>query len=243
MAVPSKRRGFQGVAIALAALGALAASVQTLLPAFISAGRSPVLGLAAAPQRSRQARVARASAADDAPELVSEHGADYSALKGALEKGDFREADAETRRLLIELAGPAAKTRGWVYFTEVRSIADADMNTIDNLWQHFSGGKFGFVPQRKVWQRCRGQFDKFALEVSWFTDNWQNRNWPDEFVYSLDAPKGHLPLTNCIRGAQVLQEVLSHKAYDNKKVVTSSASTVQRAPAASTEKRSALAML
>jgi len=174
---------------------------------------------------------------------VSEHGADYSALKGALEKGDFREADAETRRLLIELAGPAAKTRGWVYFTEVRSIADADMNTIDNLWQHFSGGKFGFVPQRKVWQRCRGQFDKFALEVSWFTDNWQNRNWPDEFVYSLDAPKGHLPLTNCIRGAQVLQEVLSHKAYDNKKVVTSSASTVQRAPAASTEKRSALAML
>eukprot|EP00438_Fugacium_kawagutii_P002649 Skav201700 [mRNA] locus=scaffold641:977813:978963:- [translate_table: standard] len=33
-------------------------------------------------------------------------------------------------------------------------------------------------------------------------DTWKNRNWPDEFIYSVEAPVGHLPLTNCIRGAQ-----------------------------------------
>jgi len=195
------------------------------------------------PQRSRVTRVPRAGAVAEAPQLLSQIGVDYSELKDLLEEGDFRGADAETRRLLIELAGPAAKARGWVYFTEVRNIPDTDMETIDSLWQHFSGGKFGFRPQRKVWRQCRGQFDKFALEVSWFTDNWQNRNWPDEFVYSLDAPQGHLPLTNCIRGAQVLQEIMAHQAYAKKKVATSSASTSQRGPEASTEKRSALSML
>jgi hypothetical protein len=180
---------------------------------------------------------------EEAPQLVTELGVDYSRLRDLLEVKDFKEADAETRRLLIELAGPAATKRGWVYFNEVRSIPDADMQTIDTLWQHFSGGKFGFVPQRKVWRQCREQFDKFALEVSWFTDNWQNRNWPDEFVYSLDAPRGHLPLTNCIRGAQVLQEILNHEAYVKKKVVTSTTSTSQRNSQASTKKRSALEML
>merc|ERR1719440_2007310 len=113
-----------------------------MLPAFTA---GPLM-----PQKSRQTRVPRASAAEEAPLLVSELGVDYSKLKEALQASDFKEADAETRRLLIELAGPAAKTRGWVYFTEVRNIPDADMETIDSLWQHFSGGKFGFVPQRKV---------------------------------------------------------------------------------------------
>merc|ERR1719343_1699043 len=196
-----------------------------MLPAF-SVGRGRPRGPMML-QGSRKTHVPRASVVEEAPQLVTEQGVDYSKLKEALQASDFKEADAETRRLLIELAGPAARTRGWVYFTEVRNIPDADMETIDSLWQHFSGGKFGFVPQRKVWRQCREQFDKFALEVSWFTDNWQNRNWPDEFVYGLDAPRGHLPLTNCIRGAQVLQEILAHPAYAKKKVATHSTGSSQ----------------
>jgi hypothetical protein len=240
-AVSSRRRSYQGVAVALAAAGAFAGALQTMLLAF-SAGRGNSRG-PMMPQTPRRTNVPRASVVEEAPQLVTELGVDYSRLRDLLEVKDFKEADAETRRLLIELAGPAATKRGWVYFNEVRSIPDADMQTIDTLWQHFSGGKFGFVPQRKVWRQCREQFDKFALEVSWFTDNWQNRNWPDEFVYSLDAPRGHLPLTNCIRGAQVLQEILNHEAYVKKKVVTSTTSTSQRNSQASTKKRSALEML
>ena len=36
-------------------------------------------------------------------------------------------------------------------------------------------------------------------------DTWKNRNWPDEFIYNVEAPVGHLPLTNCIRGAQAFR--------------------------------------
>jgi len=173
-------------------------------------------------------------------------GADFSKLEEVLKEKDFKAADAETRRLLIELGGEAAVKRGWVYFAEVRKIEEQDMDAMETLWQHYSEGRFGFSPQRKIWKRVRGQFDKFAEEVSWFTDTWKNRNWPDEFIYTLEAPVGHLPLTNCIRGAQVLEELLSHPAIENRK-----AAAVKARPAKSTDdddepqsgKRSPLSML
>lgn len=37
------------------------------------------------------------------------------------------------------------------------------------------------------------------------------RKWPMEFIYSAEeAPKGHLPLTNALRGTQLLQAILEH---------------------------------
>lgn len=167
----------------------------------------------------RLGRLAANHSEAGAPSLESEKGVDFTVLRDLLQVGDFKAADAESRRLLIELAGEAALCRGWVYFAEVRRIPVTDFNTLDNLWQFYSKGKFGFVAQRKIWRSCRGQFDKFAEEVSWFTEKWTNRNWPDDFIYNLDAPVGHLPLTNCIRGAQVLQELLSHPALENKKAL------------------------
>ncbi len=59
--------------------------------------------------------------------IKSVHGAqvgmDYTALRDFLAAGKFREAEDETRALLIRLAGEGAVKRGWVYFTEVRNCA------------------------------------------------------------------------------------------------------------------------
>lgn len=49
-------------------------------------------------------------------------GQDFSKLKSLLADGDFQAADDETRDLLIQLAGPDAVKRKWVYFTEVRPV-------------------------------------------------------------------------------------------------------------------------
>jgi len=187
------------------------------------AGAAAGLVASARPRRGvRQSRLVLA-AGKEAPALISKLDIDYAALRDTLEAKDFKAADAETRRLLIVAAGDAAVKRGWVYFSEVKRIPEEDMTTIDGLWSHYSKGKFGFVAQRKVWKQCRAQFDKFAEEVSWFTDKWQNRNWPDEFIYDLTAPAGHLPLTNCIRGAQVLSEIMDHPAYQKKKATQKTA--------------------
>lgn len=44
-------------------------------------------------------------------------GRDYEPLREALRAGDFEKADDITRNELIQLAGPGAVKRGWVYFT------------------------------------------------------------------------------------------------------------------------------
>ena len=40
------------------------------------------------------------------------------------------------------------------------------------------------------------------------------RKWPQEFQYTVDAPKGHLPLTNCLRGTQLFKAILEHPAFE-----------------------------
>jgi len=206
----------------LAAVSALAtAALQGLVASRRKAQRT---------MRSKLTRCADESENAEAEvSLASDAGVDYTKLKDLLSAGDFKEADAETRRLLIELAGKEAVKRGWVYFAEVRAISVTDMTTIDTLWQEYSGGKFGYSKQRKFWRQCRGDFAKFAEKVSWFTGKWENRNWPDEFIYDTTAPEGHLPLTNCIRGAQVLQELMDHPAFEQKKTARSASKVVAAA--------------
>eukprot|EP00930_Biecheleria_cincta_P004892 TRINITY_DN105820_c0_g1_i1.p1 TRINITY_DN105820_c0_g1~~TRINITY_DN105820_c0_g1_i1.p1 ORF type:complete len:311 (+),score=56.21 TRINITY_DN105820_c0_g1_i1:55-987(+) len=217
---------------------------------------SGALAVATAGRRKRTQRIARrqssaavsqASSADleDGLTLESDLGIDYSKLRDLLCAKEFKAADAETRSLLIKMSGEEAVKRGWIYWAEVRRIPEKDMSTLEGLWQFCSDGRFGFAQQHKIWKKQRGQFDKFALEVSWFTDTWTNRNWPDEFVYTMEAPVGHLPLTNCIRGAQVLQELLDHPAVASKKAVAVQKTTSPAAESSDEkpQRRSALSML
>lgn len=40
------------------------------------------------------------------------------------------------------------------------------------------------------------------------------RKWPAEFNYSVDAPKGHLPLTNALRGTRLFEAIMEHEAFN-----------------------------
>ena len=82
-------------------------------------------------------------------------GIDWAPLRTALAASDFRAADDEHRARLIALAGPAAVARGWVYFSEVKSMPATDLRVMDALWRAASGGKFGFSAQREVRERRR----------------------------------------------------------------------------------------
>mgnify|MGYP007096449857 CR=1 FL=1 len=39
------------------------------------------------------------------------------------------------------------------------------------------------------------------------------RKWPGEFKYEAGAAKGHLPLTNALRGTQLFEAILEHPAF------------------------------
>lgn len=145
-------------------------------------------------------------------------GVEYTQLRDFLKAGEWRQAEDETRALLIKLAGPDAVKRGWVYFTEVPPISVDDFQTLDNLWRAASNGRFGFSVQREMWTQSQKRWAKFFKQIDWTQgENNVYRKWPGEFNYSIDAPRGHLPLTNALRGTQLFQAILEHPAFDKQK--------------------------
>jgi hypothetical protein len=144
--------------------------------------------------------------------LKSEKAIDYQQIQILLAKQDFEEADRVTSKKLCEVAGAGALARGWLYFTEIKSIPISDLQTINQLWLVYSEGKFGFSVQRKIWLSLGKGWEKFWLKIGWKKDGSFTR-YPNEFMWSLDAPRGHLPLSNQLRGNKTMQAIFSHPAW------------------------------
>lgn len=144
--------------------------------------------------------------------LRSEREIDYAPLQQLLAQQDFQAADRLTLLKQCELAGPATVQRKWLYFTEVENFPVTDLQTIDTLWRLHSEGKFGFSVQRELWLSLGKDFNKLWGKIGWKTGN----NWtryPNEFIWDLSAPRGHLPLTNQLRGVRVFSSLLNHPAW------------------------------
>jgi hypothetical protein len=146
---------------------------------------------------------------------------DHSPLRDALAAGKFEEADQIHRDSLIDLAGLAAQNRGYVYFSEAHTIPIEDMKTLDSLWSKYSDGKFGFAVQKRLWNRSGKKWTEFFRSIDWVRGEddsyvrWNALGSGDsDFVYSTEAKPGHLPLTNTLRGTQLLEKILSHPAFD-----------------------------
>ncbi|MCS7031854.1 MAG: GUN4 domain-containing protein [Gloeomargarita sp. SKYG116] len=143
--------------------------------------------------------------------LQSAQGEDYRPLLDLILSEQWQAADTWTRQQLCKLAG--VEGRAWLYFTEVRRLPATDLQTMDALWRLYSLGKFGFQVQRRVWLGCGRNWDKFWRAIGWYKDNTWPR-YPDEFVWNLSAPAGHLPLWDQKRGVRSLEALLLHPAWE-----------------------------
>jgi hypothetical protein len=144
--------------------------------------------------------------------LRSERDIDYAPLQQLLTQQDFQAADQMTLEKLCQLAGPQAIQRKWLYFTEVERFPVTDLQTLNTLWFVHSEGKFGYAVQREIWLGLGKDWEKLWTQIGWKTDN----NWtryPNEFTWSLEAPPGHLPLSNQLRGVRVINSLLCHPAW------------------------------
>ncbi|MEM9153409.1 MAG: GUN4 domain-containing protein [Cyanobacteria bacterium P01_F01_bin.33] len=137
---------------------------------------------------------------------------DFQDVQLLLAAEDYEEADRLTNQKLCELAGVAAAKRGWLYFSEVSKIPSEALQTIDALWVKYSDGRFGYSVQRKIWLGVGKNWERFWPEIGWKTGIYWTR-YPGEFVWNKSAPKGHLPLSNQLRGVQVLERLLTHIAW------------------------------
>lgn len=136
-------------------------------------------------------------------------GLDYAGLQRHLMLGEFEAADRLTSQHLRQLAGAAAEARGYVYFSEVPAIPAQDLESLDRLWVVFSRGRFGFSVQGRLLRACGGQWERLWPRLGWKQGGVWTR-YPGSFTWSLEAPEGHMPLINQLRGVRLMDALLAH---------------------------------
>jgi len=138
------------------------------------------------------------------PEMVSAKGVDYRRLRDLLKAGKWQEADQETADRMCEVAGRTQE--GWLRSEDIDRFPCEDLRTIDQLWVHFSDGKFGLSVQAKIYRELGGtrEYDekvwqKFGDRVGWRVGgNWLNYS---DFGFLIPLlPRALLPRARLPRG-------------------------------------------
>lgn len=138
-------------------------------------------------------------------------GADYTKLNNLLAAGDFKAADLETWEKMLWVA--KQEKEGWLYTSDIEKFPCKDLRSINRLWLHHSGGKYGFSVQKQIWIDVRGRpgdynpeeynkdaYIRFAERVGWKVKRvgieWKSY---DELTWDLRGERGHLPTAKNVR--------------------------------------------
>ncbi|MFM5956570.1 MAG: GUN4 domain-containing protein, partial [Dolichospermum sp.] len=97
---------------------------------------------------------------------------DYRKLRDLLKAGKWKEADQETRRVMLCVG--EREREGWLDINSIDNFPCADLRTIDQLWVKYSNGRFGFSVQKRIYQGLGGTrefkgeiWEKFGDKVGW----------------------------------------------------------------------------
>lgn len=142
-------------------------------------------------------------------EAPSAAGLDYTGLQRALAEQRFEEADRLTSEHLRQLAGAAAEQRGYVYYSEVAPIPALDLQSLDRLWVSYSQGRYGFSVQLRLLRSVNRRWEQLWPRIGWKQAGIWTR-YPGSFTWTLEAPEGHMPLINQLRGVRLMDALLNH---------------------------------
>lgn len=142
------------------------------------------------------------------PILQSARGVDYRKLEDLLKRQNWKEADEETFKVMLQAAA-ANRTKGrgrlltnLIDLKDIDNFPCEDLRTIDRLWVHYSNGRFGFSVQAKIYRDLGGTrvynenvWNAFGDRVGWrkglpFMKEWISYK---DVTFDLKAPQGHLP--------------------------------------------------
>jgi len=138
--------------------------------------------------------------------LKSARGVNYSRLQQLLAAGNWKEADQETTKVMLQVAG--REREGWLRTFDINNFPCEDLRTINQLWLHYSNGKFGFSVQKEIYESLTKQriyvydqkmWRKFSDCVGWrkggIFKEWKWLSYEDyDLTFEIDAaPKAHLP--------------------------------------------------
>jgi hypothetical protein len=126
---------------------------------------------------------------------------DCTQLENFLSKHEWQKADDETVRLMLKATNQ--EKRGYLDDEDIKKIPCANLDKIDGLWRTFSNQQFGFSVQYEIWQNLGGYpgqiycsdetFEQYTTQVGWCIRDEQDYLLRSQIIYSIDAPKAHLP--------------------------------------------------
>ncbi len=112
----------------------------------------------------------------------------YNTLANYLVKGEWKKADQETTKVMLQVAG--VKNRDILKKEDIKKIPCRKLRVIDELWVIYSYGRFGFSVQKHIYQELKNK-ENFSKCIGWIiNDDWLGY---DDLTFGLEAPVGHLP--------------------------------------------------
>jgi serine/threonine protein kinase len=140
------------------------------------------------------------------PILQSAREIDYTKLRDLLKQQKWRDADAETARIMLQVANRIEE--GWLGWDDINKLPCEDLQNINRLWIDSSGGRFGFSVQTQIYRSLGGTekysekiWDSFGDRVGWRQGLPLLKDWIyyKNITFELKAPRGHLPLCGIAR--------------------------------------------
>ncbi|MDJ0508610.1 MAG: GUN4 domain-containing protein [Crocosphaera sp.] len=125
----------------------------------------------------------------------------YSQLQQLLKTGNFQEADQETTRVILDAVN---RSRDNLTPDDMKKLPCNILQVIDRLWRDYSGARFGFSIQLRLYYEVGGSIDtlrsqnmdvlgKYGDRVGWRKEGqWQGGNY-HTFDFTLSAPEGCFP--------------------------------------------------
>jgi eukaryotic-like serine/threonine-protein kinase len=138
-------------------------------------------------------------------QLKSSCGMDYRKLRDYLAQEKWKEADEETKRVMLAVA--KREKEGFLNIKSIDNFPCEDLRTIDQLWVKYSDGKFGFSVQKRIYQSFGGTreyneeiWEKFEDKVGWRKGG--NLLYYNDITFDKKAREGHLPTHSSIEGRE-----------------------------------------
>jgi hypothetical protein len=125
----------------------------------------------------------------------------YQPLQRLLKTGKLREADEETVRVILQEAG--TPNRDDLTPDAIRLFPCSVLRVVDRLWTTYTGGRFGFSVQLKLYQSVGGTLEsalaqdmdtlrRLGEQVGWReNDQWRTL---DQARHDLEDPVGCYPV-------------------------------------------------
>jgi len=124
---------------------------------------------------------------------------DYSQLKKLLTKQEWKAADEETRNIIVNtLKVSSPEQEGGVLYGNGQNFSCLTLNEIDRLWLNSTSERhFGYSVQKGIWREPdrrymdrsstnkKARLKAFDKQIGWMDGK--------PFIFSENAPKGHLP--------------------------------------------------